>query len=170
MAPAPAPALSWRMSAVPAVTQCPLLRASGIRLQRRRAGRGSGSRTVGMQEGKPTRPHMLPQLSPPRPGDRIMLVDDSNEDWWKVTGRVGDGGTLVGISPTSALHGRCPTFSPGPKDHSPSSLWLQPSLGPTLRSCSCFDTPPPPPPQATSALCLCPPNALPSAEATPLGA
>lgn len=25
------------------------------------------------------------QLSPPRPGDRIMLVDDSNEDWWKVT-------------------------------------------------------------------------------------
>ena len=33
----------------------------------------------------PTLPYLLPWLSPPRPGDRIMLVDDSNEDWWKVT-------------------------------------------------------------------------------------
>lgn len=28
---------------------------------------------------------MTVALSPCRPGDRIMLVDDSNEDWWKVS-------------------------------------------------------------------------------------
>lgn len=30
-------------------------------------------------------PAVLPSSFLPRPGDRIMLVDDSNEDWWKVT-------------------------------------------------------------------------------------
>lgn len=46
-----------------------------------------------------------------------MLVDDSNEDWWKVTCGVGSRGTLVGISPTPALSGHYPTSSSGPKDH-----------------------------------------------------
>lgn len=32
----------------------------------------------------------------PRPGDRIMLVDDSNEDWWK--GKIGD---RVGFFPAN---------------------------------------------------------------------
>ncbi|XP_029425313.1 SH3 and cysteine-rich domain-containing protein 2 isoform X3 [Nannospalax galili] len=33
-----------------------------------------------------------------QPGDRIMLVDDSNEDWWKVTWQDGVWGTLGKIS------------------------------------------------------------------------
>lgn len=44
-----------------------------------------GPKTVGMWRGPVPPAPSATQLSPPRPGDRIMLVDDSNEDWWKVT-------------------------------------------------------------------------------------
>ena len=46
-------------------------------------------------------PHVLPPLSHPRPGDRIMLVDDSNEDWWKVTWPGGERGVGGGRYVTS---------------------------------------------------------------------
>lgn len=47
--------------------------------------RDLGARAIGTWREQVPPALMLPQLSPPRPGDRIMLVDDSNEDWWKVT-------------------------------------------------------------------------------------
>ncbi|MCJ8738201.1 hypothetical protein PDJAM_G00032770 [Pangasius djambal] len=29
------------------------------------------------------RQSMISPLGPPRPGDRVQVIDDSNEDWWK---------------------------------------------------------------------------------------
>lgn len=52
----------------------------------------------------PTLPHAsLPP--PPRPGDRVTLVDDSNEDWWKVRG--GRGGLGKGGGHAGAARSRC---------------------------------------------------------------
>lgn len=64
--------------------------------------------------------HLRPQLCPPRPGDRILLVDDSNEDWWKVTWQGGEE-RHPGRHPTLFHHfnWHCPTFSPGPKTTPP---------------------------------------------------
>ncbi|XP_034496842.1 SH3 and cysteine-rich domain-containing protein 2 isoform X10 [Ailuropoda melanoleuca] len=48
-----------------------------------------GPQMVKMWKGQVPPVHLQPQLCPPRPGDRIMLVDDSNEDWWKICVGVG---------------------------------------------------------------------------------
>ncbi|XP_034496839.1 SH3 and cysteine-rich domain-containing protein 2 isoform X7 [Ailuropoda melanoleuca] len=55
-----------------------------------------GPQMVKMWKGQVPPVHLQPQLCPPRPGDRIMLVDDSNEDWWK--GKIGD---RVGFFPAN---------------------------------------------------------------------
>lgn len=71
-----------------------------------------GPQMVKMWKGQVPPVHLQPQLCPPRPGDRIMLVDDSNEDWWKVTWQGGEQRD-PGRRPTIPhLQGCCPTFSP----------------------------------------------------------
>ena len=97
----PARPLSWRVSAIPVVTQHPP-RASRTLPQLRGACRGSGGLgLLGCRVGGSLMPHVLPPLSHPRPGDRIMLVDDSNEDWWKVTWPGGERGVGGGRYVTS---------------------------------------------------------------------
>lgn len=48
----------------------------------------------------------------------------------------------MGTSPAPALHECCSTFSPGPKEPLSFSHWPYPGLGPSLRSCSRFDSTP----------------------------
>ncbi|XP_016020117.2 SH3 and cysteine-rich domain-containing protein 2 isoform X2 [Rousettus aegyptiacus] len=72
------------------------LQASRILPQLRGMQRIWGPRTIGMWRGQVLPAPYAAQLSPPRPGDRIMLVDDSNEDWWK--GKIGD---RVGFFPAN---------------------------------------------------------------------
>lgn len=81
-----------------------------------------GPRTAGTQTPLYANHH----LSPPRPGDRIMLVDDSNEDWWKVTWqrgelRLGSGSTFASPHPQRAL----PHLLSSPKDLPSFLCWPQ---------------------------------------------
>lgn len=72
---------------------------------------------MGCRVGGSLLPHVLPPLSHPRPGDRIMLVDDSNEDWWKVTWqggerRVGGGRYITSPHPQRTQPQRPPLLPP----------------------------------------------------------
>lgn len=71
-----------------------------------------------MQGGQvPPAPHATPSphtLSCPRPGDRIMLVDDSNEDWWKVMWQGGEQRVSGGRHPTSPDPWRALSLTPTP--------------------------------------------------------
>lgn len=99
--------------------------------------RGSGGLgLLGCRVGGSLLPRVLPPLSHPRPGDRIELVDDSNEDWWKVTWqggerRVGGGRDITSPHPQRTQPQRPPLLPP-------------PALArprPTLRSYSRFAPP-----------------------------
>lgn len=101
-----------------------------------------GPQIVKMWKGQVPPAHLQPQLCPPRPGDRIMLVDDSNEDWWKVTWQGGEQRD-PGRHPTIPhLQWALPhLLLSRPKVLPSSSHWPSPSLGPALGTCSHFDPP-----------------------------
>lgn len=75
-----------------------------------------GPQRVKMWKGQIPPAHLRPQLCPPRPGDRIMLVDDSNEDWWKVTWLGGEQRDPGRHSPIPHLQWALPHLLSRPKD------------------------------------------------------
>ncbi|XP_054545418.1 SH3 and cysteine-rich domain-containing protein 2 isoform X1 [Talpa occidentalis] len=83
-----------------------------------------------------------------QPGDRIMLVDDSNEDWWK--GKIGDrvgffpANFVQRVRPGENVWRCCQPFSGNKeqgymslKENQVAFLWCHPPSSPKLRASSC---------------------------------